>query len=86
MSVIITLLKTLHNSQLVVHLLNQLGGLNPHLDASHDPMTNLTPTNGGPTLPSIQQLKRRSVDTSMVTVVVKKTLPKEGMYPNPSKI
>ena len=82
----VTLLSDLRYPQSIVHLLNQLSGVNHHLNASHDPMTNLAPTNQGPAPPPIQHLKWWSIYIGMITVIVGELHQWKESILTPSKI
>ena len=51
-------------------LVNQVSGLEYHLGTPHNLLTNLTPTNRGPTFPHVEHLKRRLINAGMITVVI----------------
>ena len=47
-------------------------GLEYYLSTLHDPLTDLTPTDWGPTLPPIKHLEGRSVYAGVVTILIGK--------------
>ena len=84
--VCITILATMRDPQPVTYLLNQLGGLKHYFNASHDPTSDLSPTNWGPTPPTIQHREWWSINTSMITVVVGELCQWKVSIPTPSEI
>ena len=58
--------------QSLPNLLNELRRLEHYLCAPHDPLVNFSPTNRGPTLPSIKELKGRHANTDVIVVDVRK--------------
>ena len=53
-------------------LLDLLRGLEHHLNTHYDPLTDLAPTDWGPTFPPVDHLEGRSIYGSVVTMVIRK--------------
>ena len=72
MLVSIALLLTLGCLEPAPDLLNHLSSLEYHFGNPYESLTDLTPTNWGPTFPSIELLKRRPINVGVVVVVIRK--------------
>ena len=81
-----TLISALCGLQSPTHLFDELGSPEHHLRVTHESLTNLAPTNQVLTLPPVEHLKRRSINTDMVVVVVRKLSQWEMRIPATTKI
>jgi hypothetical protein len=70
MNILVTLLTSLSDPQVLSHLLYQLFCLLNNIQAKHLPLANLIPIQRSPALPTIQGLERRFLQTGLIAVVV----------------